>query len=156
MGKGYFMLPCPAKGAGQWCCSQTGEDCCESASSVSIPPLPTPTPSPSPGSLTSPADATARPTDAGTHGKCDNKKSTSVGAGVGVALGACLLGSIGGLIFQHRMHKQRLRSLQEELAVRMTRIEPMQYGQAVTSPSPSELANTQKPTIFELGSQHHL
>ena len=147
------MLPCPAKGGGQWCCSQSGEDCCDSASSVSMPALSTSTSTYS--SSTSPTTATAAPTNTGGGEEGSDSQITSVGAGVGVSLGACLLGAIAGLVFQHYIHKRRLQGLQEELALRMSAAEPMQYGQTSTVQPPLELENTQKPRLFELGSQRH-
>lgn len=71
---------------------------------------------------------------------------------MGVSLGACLLGAIAGLDFQHYIHKRRLQALQEELASRMAGAEPMQYGQTLTVQPHLELENTQKPRVFELGS----
>ena len=89
---GYFLLPCPAKGGGQWCCSQSGEDCCDSASSVSMPALPTSTSTSS--SSTFPTTATAAPTNTGGSEECSDLQIIPVGAGVGVSLGACFLGAI--------------------------------------------------------------
>lgn len=150
----YAMIPCPSKGRGFWCCSEKGEDCCESASSISMAPLLTTGLAISTSPALSSPTTTPTPTSTGTSEQCDgSSKATSVGAGVGVSLGVCLLAMSAGLVFQNFAHKKRLQSLKNELGLRMAEAEPMKYGQGRAFQPPCELENTQQ--AFELWSQRH-
>lgn len=83
---------------------------------------------------------------------------------MGVALGACLVGTVAGLLSQHRVHKRRLQGLRDQLAAGVgvgaagAETVPVQYGLGQDAAgkqsrlqTPAELGNTPEPTLFELG-----
>ncbi|RHZ58997.1 hypothetical protein CDV55_103683 [Aspergillus turcosus] len=118
---GIHVLPCPAKGDDQWCCSINGTDCCDYAGTVDIGTIYGYTSTSATSTSTSTSTATGTGTIAtttvtttaaagnGTEVCTDSSsKTTAVGAGVGAGLGACLVATLFALWFQRRMYQRKL------------------------------------------------
>ncbi|KAF4163735.1 hypothetical protein CNMCM6936_000447 [Aspergillus lentulus] len=116
---GIQLLPCPAKGVDQWCCSINGTDCCDNAGTVTIGTIYGYTSTSASSTSTSTATGTGAiatttvtTTAAAGNGTqvCadSSSKTTAVGAGVGAGLGACLVATLFALWFQRRMYQKKL------------------------------------------------
>ncbi|EAW13676.1 uncharacterized protein ACLA_043960 [Aspergillus clavatus NRRL 1] len=138
---GISLLPCPAKGVDQWCCSVNGTDCCDRAKTVDIGTIvaisstsssTTTTPSASAtksasGTETMPVTATSLATNCavapGTASDSDsanaavcsdpNSKTTAIGAGLGAGLGVLLIAALSALWLQRRMYEKKLQQRPE-------------------------------------------
>lgn len=80
--------------------------------------------------------------------ECPKSNTTAVGAGLGISLGACLVGTVGALFFQRRSHQKRLRELN---AFRASQMAQYSHAQSIhpTTRAMAELPLHDK--VYEIG-----
>ncbi|GAM40980.1 hypothetical protein TCE0_041f13747 [Talaromyces pinophilus] len=79
----------------------------------------------------------------------DGSKTAAIGAGVGVGLGACLLASLGVLIFQRRMYEKRLREMK---SLRTPPFPAVPHYASGPNAWPMELHGNHKLRVYEIDS----
>jgi hypothetical protein len=147
------VLPCPHIGLDYWCCSQSGSDCCDEAFQIST--MGTVMPASSTPSVSVSTTVTATTTVTGDHAgqtttfSGDGSKTAAIGAGVGVGLGACLLASLGVLIFQRRMYEKRLREMK---SLRTPPFPAVPHYASGPNAWPMELHGNHKLRVYEIDS----
>jgi hypothetical protein len=155
------VTPCTSKGLNKWCCSASGDDCCDDAFEIAsmgtVLSKSTSITSSASSSTATITESTTKSNDqssqtaasSGGSSSSNTSKTTAVGAGLGAGLGACLLASIGALIFQRRMYEKRLHDLKSFQASSLST--PMQNTPGMFT-QPTELHGNTKPSVFEMDS----
>ncbi|PLB52511.1 hypothetical protein P170DRAFT_351758 [Aspergillus steynii IBT 23096] len=169
---GIYVLPCPQRGVGYWCCSANGTECCDDAFRMNMGSLVIGEDTSSDSStsaagsettakatttttadVTTTATATSNPTscaleDAGAE--CPKSNTTAVGAGLGISLGACLVGTVGALFFQRRAHQKKLR---EYSALHASQMVQLGHGGPSAHPTMQTMAELPlRPNkVYEIG-----
>lgn len=95
--------------------------------------------------------ATSKPTSCAIGGtECPKSNTTAVGAGLGISLGACLVGTIAALFFQRRSHQRKIREFN---ALHASQMGQLAHGGMQTHPTARAFAELPMghDKIYEIG-----